>query len=73
MQLNFIKENCQRLISVLTSLEARETPLACSVYNFLDLQVFEGLEVLPHCRNSKGDFFVLKQIGICPKFLEVKG
>ena len=36
MQLSFIKENCQRLMTVLTSLEAKNTPLACSTYNTLE-------------------------------------
>ena len=36
LQLHFIKENCQRIMSVLTSLEAKETPLACTVYNLLE-------------------------------------
>ena len=36
LQLYFIKENCQHLIAVLTSLEAKEAPLACTVYNLLD-------------------------------------
>jgi len=36
MQLQFIKENCHRLISALTSLETKEIPLACTVYNLLE-------------------------------------
>ena len=36
LQLHFIKENCQRIMSVLTSLESKETPLACTVYNLLE-------------------------------------
>ena len=36
LQLYFIKENCQRLMAVLTSLEAKELPLACTVYNTLE-------------------------------------
>ena len=36
MQLHFIKENCQRLMDVITSLEVRKRPLACLVYNFLE-------------------------------------
>ena len=36
LQLYFVKENCQRLMAVLTSLEANETPLACTVYNLLE-------------------------------------
>ena len=35
LQLYFIKENCQRLMMVLTSLEAKG-PLACTVYNTLE-------------------------------------
>ena len=30
------KENCQRLMNVLTALEARDTPLACSVFNMME-------------------------------------
>lgn len=36
LQLYFIKENYQRLMDVLTSLQAKETPLACTVYNLLE-------------------------------------
>ena len=36
LQFYFIKENCQRLTAVLTSLEAKELPLACTVYNTLE-------------------------------------
>ena len=36
LQLYFIKENCQRLMAVLTSLEAKDVPLACTVYNTLE-------------------------------------
>ena len=35
LQLYFVKENCQRLMMVLTSLEAKG-PLACTVYNTLE-------------------------------------
>ena len=35
-QLHFIKENCYRLMNCLTSLEASNTPLACSVFNTLE-------------------------------------
>ena len=35
-QLHFIKENCYRLMNRLTSLEASNTPLACSVFNTLE-------------------------------------
>ena len=41
LQLYFLKENCQRLMNVLTSLEAKDTPLACSVFNTLeDLRLY---------------------------------
>ena len=33
LQLYFFKENCERLMAVLTSLEAKDLPLACTVYN----------------------------------------
>ena len=36
LQLYFVKENCQRLMMVLTSLEAKGSPLACTVYNTLE-------------------------------------
>ena len=36
LQLYFIKENCQRLMTVLTMLEAKGSPLACTVYNLLE-------------------------------------
>ena len=36
LQLYFVKENCQRLMLVLTSLESQSTPLACLVYNRLE-------------------------------------
>lgn len=36
LQLYFIKENCRRLMAVLTSLEAKEVPLACTVYNLME-------------------------------------
>lgn len=36
LQLYFLKENCQRLMNVLTALEARDTPLACSVFNMME-------------------------------------
>ena len=51
-QLYFLEENCQRLMNVLTSLsqglinaltalEAKDTPLACSVFNMMeDLQSY---------------------------------
>ena len=32
----FLKENCQRLMCALTSLEERESPLACKVFNLLE-------------------------------------
>ena len=41
LQLYFLKENCQRLMNVLTSLEAHDTPLAYSVFNTLeDLRLY---------------------------------
>ena len=40
LQLYFIKENCQRLMTVLTSLEVKESPLACTVYNLIDLRSY---------------------------------
>ena len=41
LQLYFIKENCQRLITTITSLESKEVPLACTVYNTMeDLRAF---------------------------------
>ena len=41
LQLYFIKENCQRLMTVLTSLEVKGSPLACTVYNLLeDLRLY---------------------------------
>ena len=36
LQLYFIAENCQRLATVLTSLEASKTPLACTLYNTME-------------------------------------
>ena len=36
LQLYFLKENCHRLMTGLTSLEAKETPLACTIYNLLE-------------------------------------
>ena len=36
LQLYFLKESCHRLMTGLTSLEAKETPLACTVYNLLE-------------------------------------
>ena len=36
LQLYFLKENCQRLIMVLTSLEENKSPLACKVFNLLE-------------------------------------
>lgn len=36
LQLAFIAENCQRLATVLTSLEKSGTPLACTVYNTME-------------------------------------
>lgn len=36
IELYFILENCQRLITALTSLEASEAPLACSVFNLME-------------------------------------
>ena len=36
LQLHFIRENCHRLMTALTSLEARETALACTVFNSLE-------------------------------------
>ena len=36
IQLHFIKENCYRLMYCLTSLEASNTPLGCSVFNTLE-------------------------------------
>ena len=41
LQLYFLKENCQSLMNVLISLEAQDTPLACSVFNTLeDLRLY---------------------------------
>ena len=41
LQLFFIKENCQRLMNVLTALEEKKIPLACKVFNLLeDLVVY---------------------------------
>ena len=37
LQLYFVKENCQRLMLVLTSLESQSTPLACLVYTLTSL------------------------------------
>ena len=36
LQLYFIKENCQRLITILTALEAKTTPLACKAFNYME-------------------------------------
>ena len=36
LHLHVLKENCHRLMMVLTSLEAKETPLACTVFNLLE-------------------------------------
>ena len=36
MHLNFIKENCYSLMTCLTLLEEKKTPLACSLYNFIE-------------------------------------
>ena len=36
LQLYFIKENCQRLMNVLTALEEKKIPLACKVFNLLE-------------------------------------
>ena len=41
IQLYFIKENCQRLMTALTALEGKATPLACKVYNYMeDLRMY---------------------------------
>ena len=41
LQLYFIKENCQRLMTVLTALEEKETPLPCKAFNYLeDLKIY---------------------------------
>ena len=47
----FVKENCQRLMLVLTSLESQSTPLACLVYNLL-----EDLRSYPKAGISKTSF-----------------
>ena len=36
MHLNFIKESCYRPMTCLTHLEEKKTPLACSIYNFME-------------------------------------
>ena len=36
LQVNFITENCPRLVTSLTSLEATHDPLACTVYNTME-------------------------------------
>ena len=36
LQLYFIKENCHRLMVVLTAMEGKGSPLACTVYNMLE-------------------------------------
>ena len=36
LQLYFIKENCQQLMTVLTAPEEKETPLACKAFNYLE-------------------------------------
>ena len=36
MHHNFIKENCNRLMTCLTHLEEKKTPLACSLYKFME-------------------------------------
>ena len=35
-QLYFIKENCQRLMMVLTALEGKTTPLAFTAFNYME-------------------------------------
>ena len=41
LQLYFLKENCVRLMTVLTTLEIKKAPLACIVYNLLeDLRLY---------------------------------
>lgn len=41
LQLYFIKENCQRLITILTALEVKTTPLACKAFNYMeDLRMY---------------------------------
>ena len=36
MHHNCIKENCNHLMTCLTHLEEKKTPLACSLYNFME-------------------------------------
>ena len=36
LQLYSIKENCQRLMTVLTAFGEKETPLACKAFNYLE-------------------------------------
>ena len=41
LQLYFIKENCQQLMTVLTALEEKKTPLVCKAFNYLeDLKMY---------------------------------
>ena len=41
LQFDFIKENCQWLMTVLTALEEKVTPLACKAFNYLeDLKMY---------------------------------
>ena len=41
LQIYFIKENCQQLMTVLTALDEKETPLACKAFNNLeDLKIY---------------------------------
>ena len=41
LKLYFIKENCQHLMTDLTALETKTTPLACKVFNYMeDLRMY---------------------------------
>lgn len=61
VQLHFIAENCQRLATVLTSLEESRTPLGCTVYNTLeDLSAYLQAGITKTTYGSKTDHYLQK-------------
>ena len=72
LQLYFIKENCQCLITVLTSLEAKASPLACTVYNLLeDLRSYLRAGITKNSFGSETDH-LLDKLPIEKKRAQIK-
>ena len=73
MQLYFIKENFHRLMVVLTAMEAKGSPLACTVYNMLeDIHSYLRAGISKTTFGEQTDHFLLSQLSVEKKRKYIK-